>query len=86
MSTKSSTRTAIWPSLLYRDANAAVAFLVEAFGFEESAVYRSCDGAVVIMREMRDEQEYESRGFTARDPEGVIWSFGTYAGAGSGDV
>jgi uncharacterized glyoxalase superfamily protein PhnB len=34
---------------------------------------------------MRDE-DYGSRGFTARDPEGVTWSFGTYAGAGSGDA
>ena len=33
---------------------------------------------------MRNE-EYGSRGFTARDPEGVIWSFGTYAGAATGD-
>lgn len=130
--------TAIWPSLRYRDANAAIAFLVAAFGFEESAVYRSEDGSVVehaelrwpegggvmlgsarpdssiadvppgvgavyvvvsdpdalyarattngarITREMRDE-DYGSRGFTACDPEGVIWSFGTYAGAASGD-
>lgn len=133
-----STRTAVWPTLLYRDADAAIAFLIEAFGFEETAVYRSDDGTVVdhaelrwpegggvmrgthrpesgiaelppgvgaiyvvvtdpdalyerakacgasITREMRNE-EYGSRGFTARDPEGVIWSFGTYAGAGSGD-
>lgn len=127
-------RTAVWPSLLYRDANAAIAFLVAAFGFEEVVAYRSEDNATVehaelrwpegggvmlgsarpgsgigelppgvgaiyvvvsdpdalyaraqangatITREMRDE-EYGSRGFTARDPEGVIWSFGTYAGA-----
>src|SRR4051794_8811341 len=25
--------------------------------------------------------DYGSRDFTARDPEGVLWSFGTYAGA-----
>ncbi len=35
-----------------------------------------------IVRGLRDE-DYGSRGFTARDPEGVFWSFGTYAGAGS---
>jgi uncharacterized glyoxalase superfamily protein PhnB len=140
MSATPSTRTAVWPTLLYRDANAAIAFLVAAFGFEEAAVYRSSDdGGVVehaelrwpegggvmlgsarpdsgisdlppgvgaiyvvvadpdalyeratanganITREMRDE-EYGSRGFTARDPEGVIWSFGTYAGAASHDA
>jgi uncharacterized glyoxalase superfamily protein PhnB len=127
-------RTAVWPSLLYRDANAAIAFLVAAFGFEEIAVYRNEDGSIVehaelrwpegggvmlgsvrpesgisslppgvgaiyvvvtdpdalyaratangahITREMHDE-DYGSRGFAATDPEGVIWSFGTYAGA-----
>jgi uncharacterized glyoxalase superfamily protein PhnB len=138
MSTTTTTRTGVWPTLLYSDANAAITFLIEAFGFEEAAVYRSDDGTdvnhaelrwpegggvmlgthrpdssiaalppgvgaiyvvvtdpdalyerakahgAVIMREMRDE-DYGSRGFTARDPEGVIWSFGTYAGAGSGE-
>ena len=132
-------RTAVWPSFLYRNANAAIAFLVEAFGFEEVAVYRNEDGTVVehaelrwpegggvmlgsarpdsglaslppgvgavyvvvrdpdalyarakahgatITREMREE-EYGSRGFAATDPEGVIWSFGTYAGADSADA
>ncbi len=33
-----------------------------------------------IVRGLRDE-DYGSRGFTCRDPEGVFWSFGTYAGA-----
>ena len=32
--------------------------------------------------ELRDE-DYGSHGFTCRDPEGVFWSFGTYAGAAS---
>jgi uncharacterized glyoxalase superfamily protein PhnB len=32
-----------------------------------------------IVQELREE-DYGSRGFTARDPEGVYWSFGTYAG------
>jgi len=27
------------------------------------------------------DQSYGSREFTARDPEGNLWSFGTYAGA-----
>ncbi len=133
-----SPRTAVWPSLLYRDANAAIAFLVAAFGFEEVVVYRNPDTSIVehaelrwpegggvmlgnvrpdsgigdlppgvgavyvvvsdpdalyaraqangatITRAMRDE-EYGSRGFAARDPEGVIWSFGTYAGAGTAE-
>ncbi|MFD4367853.1 VOC family protein [Rhodococcus sp. NPDC058521] len=33
-----------------------------------------------ITRELRDE-DYGSRGFTCRDPEGVFWNFGTYGGA-----
>ena len=33
-----------------------------------------------IVRPMREE-DYGSRGFTARDPEGNLWSFGTYRGA-----
>jgi len=32
-----------------------------------------------IVREMRDE-DYGSTGFSLRDPEGNIWSFGTYRG------
>jgi uncharacterized glyoxalase superfamily protein PhnB len=48
-----STRTAVWPTLLYRDADAAIAFLIEAFGFEETAVYRSDDGTVVDRAELR---------------------------------
>ncbi len=32
-----------------------------------------------ITQGLRDE-DYGSRGFTCRDPEGVYWSFGTYAG------
>jgi uncharacterized glyoxalase superfamily protein PhnB len=32
-----------------------------------------------VVRYLRDE-DYGSRGFTVRDPEGNLWSFGTYAG------
>jgi uncharacterized glyoxalase superfamily protein PhnB len=54
------------------------------------AVYVVCDepdalfaqataaGAEVV-RDLADES-YGSRGFTVRDPEGNLWSFGTYAG------
>lgn len=125
----------IWPTLSYRDARAAIAFLRDAFGFEErcayardddpsvvehaelrwppgggvmlgtagkddgpfgsrvpgnDAVYVVCDdpdglfarataaGAAVV-RGLADE-DYGSRGFTVRDPEGNLWSFGTYRG------
>ncbi|MFG1791730.1 VOC family protein [Nocardia sp. NPDC049149] len=128
-------RTAVWPTLTFRDARAMSTFLVEAFGFRLTAlyardndpsiiehaemrwplgggimfgsagkndspfgeratgndsVYLVCDdpdalfdraktaGAEVI-RALRDE-DYGSRGFVVRDPEGNLWSFGTYWG------
>ncbi len=114
----------VWPCLAYRDADAAIRFLVEVFGFTERACYR--EGGLVthaelawpggggimlgstgsrgegdpfeqsvghsstylvtdqpdalfqrataagaeVVRELRDE-EYGSRGFTVRDPEGT---------------
>jgi uncharacterized glyoxalase superfamily protein PhnB len=125
----------VWPGLTYRDARAASAFLVEAFGFEERAMYaRDDDPAVIVHAELRwprgggvmfgsagkddspfgkripgndsvyvvcddpdalfarataagaevvrglTDEDYGSRGFTVRDPEGNLWSFGTYAG------
>lgn len=128
--------TAIWPILSYRDAPAAIAFLCDAFGFEQRAVYtRDGDDAVVEHGELRwplgggvmlgtagkddspfgqrrpgndsvyvvcddpdtlfaratgagaevvrplGDTDYGSRDFVVRDPEGNLWSFGTYAGA-----
>ncbi|WP_433667935.1 VOC family protein [Nocardia sp. CA-136227] len=127
------TATVVWPTLVYRDAAAAITFLEAAFGFETTARYESGatvdhaelawpgGGAIMlggvregmaldcqppgvgsvyialdevealyeraraagatITRELRDETDYESKGFTCRDPEGVYWSFGTYRGA-----
>lgn len=40
---------------------------------------RATAAGAEIIRELRDE-DYGSRGFTARDPEGNLWSFGTYRG------
>lgn len=129
------TRTAVWPALTFRDAKAMSKFLVEAFGFQETAMYtREDDPSIVVHAELRwplgggvmfgsackDESEfgkrvpgndstyvvcedpdallerataagaevlrglrdedYGSRGFTVRDPEGNLWSFGTYWG------
>ncbi|MFD6857482.1 VOC family protein [Rhodococcus sp. NPDC060086] len=39
--------------------------------------------AATVTVEMRDE-DYGSHGFTCRDPQGVFWSIGTYAGHGFG--
>jgi uncharacterized glyoxalase superfamily protein PhnB len=122
----------VWPALNYDDAHAAIAFLVDAFGFQETAVHNDEKGRVAhaelrwpegggvmlgdadeenefskmptgcasvyvvtdepdaiykratvagaeLVRELRDE-DYGSRGFSVRDPEGNIWSFGTYRG------
>lgn len=126
--------TVIWPALRYDDAHAAIRFLIDAFGFEQVAVYENGDlvdhaelrrpggggvmlgsagrsdsaiaelpagtGSVYIVTDEPDalfkrataagatvvqglrDEDYGSRGFTVRDPEGVLWSFGTYAGAG----
>ena len=38
---------------------------------------RARDAGAEISRGLRDE-DYGSRGYTARDPEGNLWSFGTY--------
>lgn len=42
---------------------------------------RAVEAGAPVVRELTDE-DYGSRGFTVRDPEGNLWSFGTYAGAG----
>ena len=121
-------RKNLYPVLRYRDAQAAIQFLCEAFGFERHAVYEAEDGSVehaqlahgngmvmlstesderawgphagqgwtyvvvddadahyaraktagaTIVRELED-QDYGSRDYSAKDPEGNIWSFGTY--------
>jgi uncharacterized glyoxalase superfamily protein PhnB len=120
----------IFPALRYRDARAAIDWLVNAFGFEAtlvigdpgqtvahaelkfgddrvmlgsesdgsderlpqpaggSSVYvavadpdahyqRATSAGAEIVREL-DDTDYGSREYTARDPEGNYWSFGTY--------
>lgn len=129
--TTSTHTTCVWPTLVYRDARSAIRFLVEAFGFDEKAVYGDGDrvdhaelgwpkgGGIMLGSPRKDsvisdlppgtgsvylvvddpdalheravaagatvvaglkDEDYGSRGFTCRDPEGVFWSFGTYAG------
>jgi uncharacterized glyoxalase superfamily protein PhnB len=128
-------RPSIYPTLLYKDAKAAIRQLTEAFGFTELSVYESDEnGADVVMHAelvqgngaimvgskgrggvfdaaMKDagttgvyvvvddvdahhrravehgaeilmpptDQDYGSRDYMARDLEGNVWSFGTYA-------
>jgi uncharacterized glyoxalase superfamily protein PhnB len=40
---------------------------------------RAVSAGAEVVRELKDE-DYGSRGFTVRDAEGNLWSFGTYAG------
>jgi uncharacterized glyoxalase superfamily protein PhnB len=115
----------VFPTLSYDDAQAAIDFLVEAFGAERHAVYTSDDGSIQhaelrfgngmvmlgsasegmparvgggiyivvddpdahcgraraagaeITRDLHDEP-YGSREYSAKDPEGKSWHFGTY--------
>jgi uncharacterized glyoxalase superfamily protein PhnB len=125
----------VWPSLRARDAHALIAFLVDAFGFEATAVFaegplvqhaqldwplgggamlgsareeddaehggvavapgmaaayvvtdapdallaRATAAGARLVRPLED-TEYGSRQFSVRDPEGNVWSFGTYRG------
>lgn len=110
----------IFPFMRFADADAALAWLSEAFGFEPGEVYRDDQGRIghaevalgpgivmfgpgdpashgvyvavedvdahykqakaagaEITREI-DDTDYGSREYTARDPEGHVWSFGSY--------
>lgn len=47
---------------------------------DPDTVYKRATAAgAQVVRELRDE-DYGSRGFSVRDPEGNLWSFGTYPG------
>jgi uncharacterized glyoxalase superfamily protein PhnB len=132
--TKTSVQT-FYPAMRYADARAAIAWLVNTFGFEEVVCYPAEDGSVahaelrfhdgmVMLGNARDddypvkppaqrggltsniyvavppeeidahyahakaagarisseihETDYGSRDYSAYDPEGFLWSFGTY--------
>jgi uncharacterized glyoxalase superfamily protein PhnB len=46
----------------------------------DSLFARATAAGAVVVRGLVDE-DYGSRGFTVSDPEGNLWSFGTYRGA-----
>jgi len=48
---------------------------------QPDALYKqsTAAGAEVVLP-LSDQQDYESRGFSVKDPEGNVWSFGTYSG------
>ena len=122
----------VWPSLRAHDARRLIRFLVDVFGFEETAVYGDGDvvehcqlswpeGGGIMLGSVRDapanpwnlqpgsagayvvsdhvdeiyrrtvaagatilqepnDTDYGSHGFSCRDPECNLWSFGTYRG------
>ena len=45
----------------------------------DAAYARAMALGAKVVREMED-TDYGSRGFSIADPEGNVWSFGTYAG------
>ena len=83
----------IYPVLKYDDAHAAIEFLDKAFG-GRTTVYVVLDevdplyerakaaGAEIVLEPT--DQDYGSRDFTVRDPEGNLWIFGTYRPAADG--
>lgn len=46
----------------------------------DAVFQRATAAGAEVVRELKDE-DYGSRGFTVRDPEGNLWTFGTYRGA-----
>ena len=122
----------VWPTIRYDDAPAAIRFLVDVCGFEESLVVKGDGERVIehaqlrwpegggvmcgsrataegaefntervgvyvvtddpdsvcvrvkasgaeIVRDIQDE-DYGGRGFSVRDAEGNVWTFGSYRG------
>ncbi|MGW0517406.1 VOC family protein [Crossiella sp. NPDC003009] len=45
----------------------------------DEVLARATAAGAELIRDI-DDSDYGSRGFTVRDPEGHLWSFGTYAG------
>ncbi len=61
-----------------QSAGTAVVYAVTA---EPDLLFaRAVAAGAEVVRGLKDE-EYGSRGFTVRDPEGNLWSLGTYRGA-----
>ncbi|TDD61077.1 glyoxalase [Kribbella antibiotica] len=45
----------------------------------DTLIGRAIGAGAIVVRGLQD-SDYGSRGFTVRDPEGNLWSIGTYAG------
>ncbi len=123
----------VWPAFRARDARALIRFLVDAFGFEETAVYgegddvahaqlswpegggvmlgsvrqdpddpwpavpgtaacyvvtadpaavhaRAVAAGATVVKELATTDYSGDKEFSVRDPEGNLWSFGSYRG------
>lgn len=73
-----------YPSLTYRDVEAALECLAAAFGLERvifddpDAHDESAKAAgTEVLGEPHDATGGRQRGYSARDPEGNLWLFGT---------
>ena len=60
-----------------RPTGAGAAYVVTA---NPDAVYDRAIAAGATMFAPLEDHDYGSRGFSVTDPEGNIWSFGTYSG------
>jgi uncharacterized glyoxalase superfamily protein PhnB len=82
------TRSTIMPTLRYRDARTAIDWLCNVLGFTRHAVYDGPNNTVghaelalnggMIMLGSHKDDDYGSREFSIKDPEGHSWSVGTY--------
>ena len=77
----STSETAAGDEFASRPAGAASTYCV--CDDPDEAFARAKGAGAEVVQEIKDE-DYGSRGFTVRDPEGNLWSFGTYRGSPRG--
>ncbi len=85
MSAPKDTPVTIIPGLRYQDAPKAIDWLCRAFGFEKKLVVPGEGGSITharaagaeIVMDIED-ADYGGRGYSCRDLEGHVWSFGTH--------
>jgi uncharacterized glyoxalase superfamily protein PhnB len=63
----------------FSDLPTGTASIYVATNEPDALFSRAAAAGAEVARDLRDE-DYGSRGFTVRDPEGNLWSFGTYVG------
>ena len=65
---------------LLGEQHAGVASVYVVTDEPDALFTRATAAGAEVVRELRDE-DFGSRSFTVKDPEGNLWSFGTYRGA-----